>query len=647
MIVNVSLILVITAFIFSSTYLSGQDNSHTDTGDINSSISPNYSSLQNDYDVEFYFIDLEISNISTFIKGKTSIRLKSEKVRLDTIAFELDSRLTVDSVFVNNIKISEYKSETYLIKIVLPDILVSEEILTASIYYQGYAGSGNYYGGVKTEVDHRYNKSVTYTLSEPFQSSLWFPCKQDLTDKADSAWIFLTVNNGLKAGSNGVLSAINPIGDNKTRFEWKTSYPIAYYLISFSVSDYIDYTFNITLPGKNSSMPVQNYLYNNPLILTTEKEKIDITEDLLILYSELLGDYPFYNEKYGHCLAPMSGGMEHQTMTTLSSFNFDLVAHELAHQWYGNYVTCKTWQDIWINEGFASYLEYIAIEKLRPESEAKDWIEFAHLSAKKELEGSVYIPNNMAHNVSRIFNYELSYKKGAAILHMLRYEINDDIIFFNILRDFLSEYAFKTASGEDFKNFVNTKTGEDFTWFFNQWYYGKGYPLFITSWSQTEDSLIIFSMQETSSTYTPFFQTHMDYRIRFSDGSDENIKVFINEPSKRFALGITNKISSLMIDPENWILKSAVIFDEFKENAIFHFNPNPFINTIHITFYNGLKTRRIRLAGIDGVRIIEIESTSDKLNLDLGFLKQGIYIITITEDNSDYTMKMVKVNEGN
>ncbi len=637
---------MISAFIISSTHLSGQDNNLTITGDINTSVSPNYSSLQNDYDVKFYFIDLKITNSSTFIKGKSSITLESETASLDTIAFELDSRLNVDSVFINTGKINAYIFTNDLLKIVLPDTLVSEDILITDIYYQGFAGSGSFYGGVKTETDFRYNKSVTYTLSEPFQSFLWFPCKQDLTDKADSAWIFLTVNNGLKAGSNGILSSITPISDNKSRFEWKTSFPIAYYLLSFTVADYLDYSFNITLPGKDISMPVQNYLYNNPLILDSEKEKIDKTEDLLLLYSELLGDYPFYNEKYGHCLAPVSGGMEHQTMTTLSAFHFDLVAHELAHQWFGNYVTSKTWQDIWINEGFASYLEYIAVEKLRSEKEANDWMTFAHFSAKKDPEGSIFIPENMAYDVSRIFNYELSYKKGAAILHMLRYEISNDTLFFGILRDFLSEFAFKVASGDDFRDFVNKKTGENYNWFFDQWYYGRGYPLFITSWSQTEDSLIINSVQESSSTHTSFFQTHMDYRIVFSDSSEETIKVFMNEPHHSIALETEKKVDFVMIDPQNIILKSAVILKEFKENSIFQYNPNPFTDKIHLRFYNGIKTREIRITDIKGSIFTDILSTSENMKLDLGFLKQGIYILTVTEDNREYPVKIIKVNNS-
>ncbi len=107
-----------------------------------------------------------------------------------------------------------------------------------------------------------------------------------------------------------------------------------------------------------------------PHYFKQNKAAIDKTGDLILLYSDLFGDYPFANEKYGHCVAPFGGGMEHQTMTTLVNFSFLLVAHELAHQWFGDFVTCSTWQDIWINEGFASYAEYLANQYLKSQEDS-------------------------------------------------------------------------------------------------------------------------------------------------------------------------------------------------------------------------------------------------------------------------------------
>ena len=277
----------------------GQDNNPGKAISGNTSVSPYFSDYQNDYDVKFYYIDLEVSNNSTYIRGKTQIIAESTSDIMEKLVFELDSRLTVDSVVVNSIKVMEFTFATNLLSINVPPELKDDKTWSIEVYYEGTAGSQGFYGGVMTRRDFSYDKSVTYTLSEPYQTMLWFPCKQDLRDKADSAWVFLTVEKGLKAGSNGLLTKISST-DSTDRFEWKTRYPTAYYLLSFAVSDYIDYSFYVSLPDIKDSMIVQNYIYNHPSILINEKEDIDKTSELLLLYSELLGVYPFYDEKYGH-----------------------------------------------------------------------------------------------------------------------------------------------------------------------------------------------------------------------------------------------------------------------------------------------------------------------------------------------------------
>lgn len=540
--------------------------------------SPYFSDLQLLYDVKFYFNDIEVSNTNSFINGKTSILVESNVLVMDTLVFEFDSIMNVDSVLVNSIR-TNYLFENNLLKIILPSSLNKIKMLSAEIYYNGKGGGReSFFSGIMTRSDYYYGNSVTYSMSEPFQSIMWFPCKQDLTDKADSAWIFLTVKKGLKAGANGLVKEIE-VNDSTVRYEWKTRYPTAYYLLSFSVSDYSDYSFNIDLPGIENPLPVHNYVYNHPLIMEREKELIDRTGDLLILYSEILGTYPFWREKYGHCMAPMGGGMEHQTMTTISTFQFELLAHELAHQWFGNYITCKTWSDVWINEGFASYLEYIAIEKLKTREEAQQWMINAQNGAKTYEQGSVFISNDEAHNKNRIFNTELSYKKGASILHMLRYEINNDNLFFYVLREFLDEFAFGSADGNDFLNILNRSLKKDFSWFFNQWYYGEGFPVFFNSWKQENDLLIISAKQLTSSSKTPFFKTHIDYKIIYEEGQSESLRVLFETDHQEFRIKTNKTVSEIILDPDNYILKASHIMEDYPDDIKFDINKKPLIKT--------------------------------------------------------------------
>jgi aminopeptidase N len=229
----------------------------------------------------------------------------------------------------------------------------------------------------------------------------------------------------------------------------------------------MDYSFYIQKKNENDSILVQNFIYNNTTYFEQNKAAIDKTSDLILLFADLFGNYPFENEKYGHCIAPLGGGMEHQTMTTLANFSFLLVAHELAHQWFGDYITCSSWQDIWINEGFASYCEYISNQYLKSQEIADLWITNVQENVKSNPDGSVYIPENMIHDEDRIFDYRLTYNKGAAIIHMIRQEVGNDSLF-ETLASFIRKFKNGNASGLDFRDHLHVITGKDFTEFFNQ-----------------------------------------------------------------------------------------------------------------------------------------------------------------------------------
>ncbi|MCH2231983.1 MAG: hypothetical protein MK105_16730 [Crocinitomicaceae bacterium] len=194
-----------------------------------------------------------------------------------------------------------------------------------------------------------WGNQVTWSLSEPFSAYEWWPCKQSLTDKADSVGIKITVPSTCKAGSNGVLENVVDLGNSLTRYEWKHRHPIDYYLVSVAVAQYVEYNVYANPTGAASPILIQNYIYDNPATLNNFQNDIDETVDFMELFAELYGPYPFEDEKYGHCMAPLSGGMEHQTMTTQGWFAKSLTAHELGHQWWGNNVTCASWADIWVN----------------------------------------------------------------------------------------------------------------------------------------------------------------------------------------------------------------------------------------------------------------------------------------------------------
>jgi len=378
-------------------------------------------SKMNNYNIYYYKLDVDVENNSTYISGNVSIFAKSVNTFSDFV-FELHDSLQIDSVIINNLKKSFIRSNGI--------VTVSSNIsypansnVQAIIYYKGNtpqdnsAAIGN--GFSNSSTDH-----VTWSLSESFVASEWFPCKQVLNDKADSSDVWITTDSLNKAGSNGILKNITDFPNGKKRYEWKSSFPIDYYLISVAVAKYFEYDLYAHPAGYTDSILIQSYLYDSSVI-----GAVDNTPSMIEMYSKYFGLYPFAKEKYGHCMAPISGGMEHQTMTTLgpsSAYTFDIITHELAHQWFGDLVTCGSWADIWLNEGFASYCEYISNEKLAT-GNSITWMTNAMAMAKYSW-GWVYVHDTL--NTSTLFDEYNSYKKGAVVLHMLRYEINNDSLFF-------------------------------------------------------------------------------------------------------------------------------------------------------------------------------------------------------------------------
>ncbi len=593
------------------------------------------------YDVSHYGISLNVTDSNTYISGFTDIQATALE-QIQELVFELKSVMEVDSVFFGGQKLSSFTHEHDLIKFSPASPVLMDDLFVVRVYYNGSGEKGGFFSGISNKTDSQWGTRVTYTLSEPFAARDWFVCKQVLNDKADSADVWLTVAEGLMAGSNGKLVEIDSLDENELRFHWKTLYPTAYYLLSLSVSNYQDYSIYTKPASIKDSILIQNYIYNVPGYLEQNKDDIDETADMIHLYSDIFSDYPFWKEKYGHCLAPMGGGMEHQTMTSLSSFRFNLVAHELTHQWYGDNVTCASWQDIWINEGFASYGEYLAQEYLKSRQEADMWMANAHEWAMSEPEGSVYIPEEDATNEFRIFSMALSYKKGASLLHMIRYELNDDNLFFDLLRTFTEQFSDSVATGDDFRNVLNEVSGSDYGWFFDQWYYGQGFPSFNYTWWQTSDSLIIDVSQTGSSVETPFFRTSMDFSIESESGSDSVFRTIIDKPSMRISMPFREAVVSLVPDPENWVLDRSLVVRKVITNGHFSVNPNPFGDELNIVFQSGAGERVITLSDLSGKIINKIQSSSQKVTMYTQNLVQGLYLLQVEDGKEAYTAKIVK-----
>jgi len=599
----------------------------------------NYIQETEKYDVIHYDLDLKANNMNTNLVGTVKMTAIANE-NIDTVIFELFPSYTIDTLLVNqNTALFSWRETGIHCKVNVK----KGEKFTISTSYSGKAPdeSTNPLGGAgySQKQSPSWKKNVSWTLSEPFSAYEWFPCKQSLTDKIDSVYIKITVPDSCMAGSNGLLQNITSLPNNQKCFYWKHLQPIDYYLISFSVANYIDYSL-YAHPKDADSILIQNYVYPNAL--AKFKDQIDNTADFIEYYSDIYSLYPFQKEKYGHCMAPISGGMEHQTMTTLGFFDEELVAHELAHQWWGDHVTCGSWSDIWLNEGFATYSEYLMLAKLFPGSE-KGKLNDIHNSVLSVSNGSTWVKDSL--NENSIFSRELVYDKGAAIIHTLRYIIQNDALFFQALRNYQSEFGFKTATASDFKKSVEKTTGIDLTNYFNEWYYGEGYPTYAAKLIPKSDNTVELTVTHKGSApnITPCFTNPIDIRISRTNKTDTIIRVAITsnlqKTSFSLALGLKEVIE---IDPTNFIVNRVEQFtnhiDTMHDNILIY--PNPTQDFITIELKNPMNAT-VKLISIDGKILIE-KTFSKETQLDIRNQSPGSYILVIENEGRIFEQKIAK-----
>ena len=540
----------------------------------------------NKYDIKYVKIDIAVEANNRSIEGTSLTRAKAVQA-LDTFIIEFKNNMTLDSVFINGVK-KTFTRDNDHIQVPLSPVVPAGSMVDALFYYRGIASTNGVFAGTVASNGLAY----TASLSESYQAREWFPSKQFLKDKIDSADIWITTSSTNRAGSNGLLKAIVDKPGNKKQYQWSTRYPMAYYLLSFAVGNYMDYTI-YAKPAAMApdSIPVQNYIVDNATYFNTNKVNLDKTPAYIEKMSELYGLYPFKNEKYGHAMANIGGGMEHQTMTTLSSFGGTLIAHELGHQWFGNNVTCATWNHIWINEGFASYSEYLMIEKLPslfPATSPATYMQNVHTDVLASTTGSVFVPDISLFDENRIFSSRFSYNKGSAIIHTLRFEMQDDNKFFQTLKTFQQQFKDSVATADDFRAVAETVCGRSFADFFNQWYYGQGYPTFNVDCSKPGDSIFLKVNQTVSApSITPFFKGLYEFTIHTAEG-DTTVKVDMSVNDQVFKFKSPRTPTGVVVDPNNWVLnKVGSITTGIRDIDVSHdvkLFPNPSPGIIYLQY---------------------------------------------------------------
>ncbi len=584
----------------------------------------------NNFDVKYYNCHWNIDPNILYISGNVTSYFVVNQVAFDSINFDMSAALGVDSVKYHQTQLS-YSRNGDVLTLNLPAIIPINNLDSITIYYHGIPPTTGFGSFIKNS---HASQPIIWTLSEPYGASDWWPCKNGLTDKADSIDIYIQTPTTYRAASNGKLVEEIATGSDVI-YHWKHRYPIATYLICASVTNYARYSNFV--PFGNDTVEVLNYVYPEDSA-SAVSQTLDIVP-VMQLYDTLFGIYPFKNEKYGHAQFGWGGGMEHQTMTFVGGFGHELIAHELAHHWFGDKVTCASWRDIWLNEGFATYLSALTYEHMFNQ---QYWIPFKSQRLSSILSqpgGSVWCSDTTS--VNRIFDSRLTYSKGAMILHQLRWIIGDSAFFAainNYLADVSCAYGFATT--DLLKSHFEASCGQSLTWYFDDWFTGEGYPSYQINASQT-GAVTNVTINQTQSTNTvSYFE--MPVALKFKNNSQDTTIIFNNTFSgQNYVVNIPFIYDSIIFDPGLWLIATNTISTSIKEipdtSKLFIY-PNPTNDILNIS---GLPENftEITLTDIIGNTILNLKNTN---KINLSGLSNAVYFLKVKYLNGERVFKIVK-----
>lgn len=476
------------------------------------------------YDLIYHRISITVNPAASaaISTGSVTTYFKTTINNVSSIEFDLDGAMTVSSATYHGSAITKsHNATTDILTLTIPTIAAAGTLDSVTINY-----SGTPILAPATGVPSGYNykdhgspaQKQIYTLGEPYTGHNWWPCKETLYDKIDSVTLIVTAPNTYKVAGNGLVTE-TPSGGN-TITTWKTNYKIATYMINFAVANYVNYQFTVNTSSVN--LPVYNYLYaesNN----ATFQSAADLTKTILPMFATRLGSYPFLDEKYGlaECTAGW-GALEVQSMTFIASDAYDkyTIAHELAHQWFGDKLTTNSWHQVWLNEGFATYCENVIFpENLYPAELAgkRSSLKTSVTNTSKTYVADTTTPNNIF-----IGSGTQPYPKGAMILSMLRAWMGD-ANFFAALQNYLNSpglaYGFTSVDSLQ-KHMEAVIPGLDLANFFSDWVTKAGRVTYAVQYQFVTNGIYIRLTQSPTSAGAGYFDMPVPVRIRNGSGLD-------------------------------------------------------------------------------------------------------------------------------
>ncbi|MFQ5511698.1 MAG: M1 family aminopeptidase [Candidatus Krumholzibacteriia bacterium] len=562
---------------------------------------------QTTFDALHYDLTLTVDPAARTIAGTVTATVSALTPALSVIDLDFYDNMSVAGVRENGASAPFVHANDILTVTLAGSYNVGDSVEVAIDYSGQPTGSNSTLGGIAAftfgagfplnpVTMQRDTVPVIYTISEPFFARTWWPCKDVPGDKA-TASLSITVPDTLVVASNGILLGEVDLGNGWKRFDWEESYPITTYLVSLAISNYAVFS-DYYHYSPVDSMEIQYFVY--PQDLADARIDFNVTVPMTEFFSDSFGQYPFVREKYAMAEVPFGGALEHQTCTSYSSFfirgdsirrPFDwVVAHELAHQWWGDLISPADWPEVWLNEGFATYSEALWFEHSGGFPAYR-----AHMSLLRfpdDTSPTGFLPfTGTLHNPSVLFDVPNVYWRGAWVLNMLRHVMGDGA-FFKALRAYAADarFAYGNATTRNFQEVCEAALpatsqvpGRRLDWFFDQFVFGWSEPWYEYSWVQSPDpagtrvKVRIRQIQESGVVTMP-----IDIRVSAPSG-DSTIVVWNGGRTETHTFVLPEAVQAVSLDPDEWILRTV---SETPITPVPNINlyPNPFNATVTISF---------------------------------------------------------------